>query len=97
MERKNFPWEPIDRIVVCMIIVELNAEAMEKHSALCIELYCDVDGLKLLNNAIERIMAGESHEHLMSPSWAGNELSDSPTHGSSNPVIKSVLIQKIGD
>lgn len=71
-----------------MITAEvLNAGEADKGLAE-IEIYCDEAGLLLLKRQIELMLAGESHVHLMTPAWAGTELSEVP-------LGKGVLVNHI--
>jgi hypothetical protein len=36
----------------------------------------DEEGLTLLAATVQKVLKGRDHEHLFSPSWAGNELSE---------------------
>lgn len=41
-----------------------------------IHVFADQEGLGTLQQEISHLLAGSSHTHLMTPSWAGNELTE---------------------
>jgi hypothetical protein len=53
-----------------ILTVELN-RAKES-----VEIYCDKEGLELLRRRLEVLSERGGHEHLMTPSWAGTELTE---------------------
>lgn len=56
-----------------------------------LDIHGNADGLSVLQNAISRAIEQNSHEHLMSPSWAGDELTEEP-QGQGTTVLKKVTI-----
>ena len=42
-----------------------------------IEIYCDKEGLDKLIKKLQSIKQNGGHEHFMTPSWAGTELTES--------------------
>jgi hypothetical protein len=43
-----------------------------------LEIHCDPQGLRLLISKLTTILATGQHDHLATPSWAGNELTELP-------------------
>ena len=41
-----------------------------------VDIYCDSDGINELKRQLEFLVQGETHIHLASSSWAGNELGE---------------------
>jgi hypothetical protein len=41
-----------------------------------IEIFCDRDGLELLLDKLMRLKDRGGHTHLLTPAWAGDELSE---------------------
>ena len=41
-----------------------------------VEVVCDRDGLTLLIKRLQLLLSRGGHEHLMTPSWSGNELTE---------------------
>ena len=52
----------------------LTVEHNEKQEA--IEVYCDNEGLDLLIRNLNNLKKNKGHLHFMTPSWAGNELTE---------------------
>jgi hypothetical protein len=40
------------------------------------EIHGDIAGLRELSRTLERIIETRQHEHLMTPSWGGSELTE---------------------
>ncbi len=57
----------------------------------CVEIHADPAGLKLLLGALEKVLRSGQHEHLMTPSWGGSELSEDK-QGQENRLIDHVKI-----
>lgn len=61
-----------------MITVEiLGADEVDEGGAE-VEIFCDKEGLAFLSKQIDFLLKGETHVHFTTPSWAGDELSESP-------------------
>jgi hypothetical protein len=57
-----------------------------------VKIFCDTDGAKSLINFLSRLVDGkETHYHLMTPSWGGNELTEDQ-FGKNTTVINQVLL-----
>jgi hypothetical protein len=56
-----------------------------------VEVHCDREGLDLLIRSLERLRDG-GHDHLMTPAWAGWELTETK-HGPSNELINHLMIR----
>lgn len=61
-----------------MITIEIRDADKVNAGMAEVEIYCDTEGLSLLAKQIEHLKSGSSHVHLMTPSWAGNELGEKP-------------------
>lgn len=70
-----------------MLTVEIKDAAEARDGRSEVEIYCDRDGFDTLMKCFKQIENGESHVHLMSPSWAGNELSEEPQGKDSSTVL----------
>lgn len=53
-----------------LLTFELSADGNELH------IHGDRSGLQGLVNALKRVIETGEHEHLMTPSWGGTELSE---------------------
>jgi len=61
-----------------------------------LNIYCDEEGLSLLIKKLE-ILKGQksqSHEHLMTPSWSGNELTEE-VQDINNFILNKVTITRL--
>jgi hypothetical protein len=67
-----------------MITVEIDDR--NEHIQVC----CDKEGVELLKRILEHVTK-TGHEHLMTPSWAGNELSEQ-VQGKGNRLINHMTI-----
>lgn len=54
------------------------------------------EGLESLINSIEKVIKYNDHDHLMTPSWAGYELSEEP-QGENTQIMNKVTITIIKD
>lgn len=68
-----------------MLTVEFNPKDE------CVELYCDEEGLDVLGRALAVLRDAGGHEHLMTPSWAGHELTEDKQNPA-NQLIHHLLI-----
>ncbi|MHB9132352.1 MAG: Imm32 family immunity protein [Armatimonadota bacterium] len=68
-----------------MITLEFN-----KDKAM-IELICDNDGIKSIINQLNILMKYGGHLHLMTPSWGGDDLAETPI-GCGNEIINHLKI-----
>jgi hypothetical protein len=55
------------------------------------EIYCDAEGLELLTRKIGFLKPG-THAHLMTPSWAGDELTELPQGGKDTILLNHLCI-----
>jgi len=74
-----------------MLTVELRNGDQALLGRAEVEVYCDLIGLKLLIAQLEHLEKGSSHVHLMTESWAGNEL-DEKTLGGNTTLINHLRI-----
>ncbi len=59
-----------------------------------VEIFLDEDGIKLLLRRLEFIKNGKSHDHFMTPSWAGNELTEVKV-GGPNVLVNMLNIRYV--
>ena len=71
-----------------MLTVELNEQSE------CVEIYFDDEGLHALELAIGRLRNRGGHDHLMTPAWAGSELTEK-LQGSSNRLVNHLVLVKV--
>jgi hypothetical protein len=57
-----------------------------------LEIYCDRDGLATLQRELDILKERGGHAHLMTPSWAGYELTEE-RQGEHTQLIHHVLIR----
>ena len=70
------------------LTVELafNAKQTASEVAIC----CDDQGLELIIEKLTRLRGKRDHTHLMTPAWAGNELTEQK-HGGDGYVLVNHL------
>lgn len=56
-----------------------------------IEIFCDGEGLDLLLDRLARLKKNGGHAHLMTPAWAGDELSET-RQGPDNRLYNHLVI-----
>ncbi len=56
-----------------------------------LEIHGDVAGLRELSKILERAIETRQHEHLMTPSWGGNELTEE-VQGVGSRLLNKVTI-----
>jgi hypothetical protein len=70
----------------------LTFELKPKHDVL--ELHCDDEGLKILTRLLGFLETKQiDHQHLMSPTWSGNELTET-RQGTDTTLLHQVTIYK---
>ena len=74
-----------------MISIEIKDADKLKKGLSEVEIYCDLEGLKELQRQINFLIDGESHVHLATPAWAGNELNEK-VHSDKNTLINQLTI-----
>lgn len=75
-----------------MLTVELrNADNAERSE---VEVFCDSAGLELLIRQLDFLRHGSTHVHLMTPAWAGDELSEKVV-GEGNMLINHLKIYMV--
>ena len=57
---------------LCEHLAVLGLRVDTKHAS--VELIADDEGLALLERVVTRLRNGDSHDHLMTEEWGGNEL-----------------------
>jgi catechol-2,3-dioxygenase len=77
-----------------MITIEIkNPEAFTEEGSE-VDIYCDTEGLQDLQRQLNFLAHGETHVHIASPSWAGDELGEVP-FGTGNVIVHQATIVKI--
>ena len=56
-----------------------------------LEIFFDEEGKSLLLTSIEKVVRPGDHDHLMTPSWSGYELSEE-VHHEKNTLINMVTL-----
>ncbi|HVH12707.1 MAG TPA: Imm32 family immunity protein, partial [Longimicrobium sp.] len=56
-----------------------------------VEIFCDGEGLDLLLDKLTRLKKNGGHTHLMTPTWAGDELSET-RQGPDNRLLNHLVI-----
>lgn len=59
-----------------------------------VEIYCDREGLELLIRKLNMLAQNGGHTHLMTPSWAGNELTEVKQAGNTELINHLVIALK---
>ena len=59
-----------------MLTIEIRDAEKARDGQAEVEIFCDQEGLSLLLRQLEFLKKGPAHVHLMTPSWAGNELNE---------------------
>jgi hypothetical protein len=76
-----------------MITVEVIDATQILDGAAELQISCDYEGLKYLQQQIKNLLDGETHVHLKTQEWAGEELSEEPFAGGT--IINHLVIGKI--
>lgn len=76
-----------------MITVELKdgAKPLEAEAAICF----DDEGLEVLIGLLIGLRGKKEHEHLMTPSWSGSELSEVKRGGEDYQIVNHLRLVKI--
>ncbi len=68
-----------------MLTIEFNEREQR------VEIYFDEDGLKTLRRSLDMLSSKGGHDHLMTPSWAGTELTEEK-QGENTTLINHLLL-----
>ena len=74
-----------------MLTIEIRDAEKAQTGRAEVEIFCDAKGLELLIKQLNHLKQGSTHVHLMTPSWAGNEL-DEKTVGNGTVIINHLKI-----
>lgn len=74
-----------------MLTIEIKDPEKAAEGSSEIEIYCDREGLEELKRQLGFLDRGETHVHLMSESWAGNELTEEK-QGAKNALVHHLKI-----
>ncbi|HAC88553.1 MAG: methylhydantoinase [Marinobacter sp.] len=58
-----------------------------------LDVHCDDNGLEKLLSVLSQLRGKVQHEHLMTPGWGGNELSEEPQSENSE-LLNKVTVHK---
>lgn len=75
-----------------MLTVELKQQKdnLVEEVAIC----CDQEGLDFLINELQELSGKKGHSHLMTPSWAGSELTEVKQGGDAYHLVNHLRIVK---
>jgi hypothetical protein len=68
-----------------------GAKPSEAEAALCF----DDEGLEFLIEKLTRLRGKQDHEHLMTPSWAGSELTEVKQGGAEYGLVNHLRLVKL--
>ena len=74
-----------------MITIEIKDANKVAEGLAELEIFCDEEGLKEFQRQLNFLLAGESHIHMATPSWAGHEL-DEKVMGEGNTIVNQLTI-----
>ena len=74
-----------------MLTVEYSKSDSSDVNKDVVEVYFDNDGLDLLLRKLNQLRVNGGHEHFMTPSWAGAELTED-IQGSGNTLINHLCV-----
>ena len=77
-----------------MLTVEIRHPLKAAEGMAEVEIYCDSAGLSELSRQIQFLLANETHVHLMTPAWAGQELTE-VSQGSGTTLIHHLRISLV--
>jgi hypothetical protein len=77
-----------------MITIEIKDAGKIGEGLSEVDIYCDIEGINELKRQLEFLVQGETHVHLASASWAGNELSEVP-FGEGSIIVHQATIVRI--
>ena len=73
-----------------MLTLEVNEDAQT------VELYFDSEGLGLLMRRLQLLRDKPGHDHLMTSSWAGTELDETP-QGNGTTLKHHLVLIRVAD
>jgi hypothetical protein len=77
------------------LTVEIESNGSDKPPAE-VAICCDDAGLDLLIKKLERLRGKKcDHAHLMTPSWAGNELTEQKQGGNDYELVNHLRLVKV--
>ena len=74
-----------------MLTIEIRDGEKATQGKAEVEIFCDQEGLSLLIRQLQLLKTAPDHVHLMTPSWAGNELSET-TVGEGTSLINHLRV-----
>jgi len=77
-----------------MLTVELRDAEKAKDGLSEVEIFCDSEGLAVLQRQLDFLKKGSTHVHLKTTAWAGNELSET-VNGADNVLINHLRISVV--
>ena len=76
-----------------LLSVELKDRAKRDQAE--VVLCFDEEGLTFLIEKLTRLRGRKDHEHLMTPAWAGNELTEIKQGGSDHELVNHLRLVKV--
>ena len=75
-----------------LLTIEIKdaGKANEAEAAICF----DEEGLEFLIEKLARLRGRRDHEHLMTPAWAGSELTENRQGGDEYELVNHLLLVK---
>jgi hypothetical protein len=74
-----------------MLTVEIHHPDQAAEGVAEVQIFCDAEGLSLLIRQLQFLKTAPNHVHLMTPSWAGNELNESLV-GEGNALVNHLRV-----
>jgi hypothetical protein len=79
-------------LTVELLVPKLNVQSNDvAEVAIC----CDAEGLERLIAQLEKLRHKRDHTHLMTPSWAGNELTEEKQGGKDYVLVNHLRVVKV--
>jgi hypothetical protein len=78
-----------------MMLLTVELRDGDKPGRAEVALCLDDEGLEVLVRRLERLRGRRDHEHLMTPAWAGSELTDSKQGGPEFELVNHLRIVKL--
>ena len=77
--------------MILTLEIKDGAKPTEAEAALCF----DDEGLEFLIEKLTRLRGKRDHEHLMTPSWAGNELTEVKQGSAEYELVNHLRLVKL--
>ena len=77
--------------MILTVEIKTSGSSDEAEVAICF----DDDGLESLIRSLSRLKGKRDHEHLRTPAWAGNELSENKQGGDEFELVNHLRLVKL--